>query len=246
MEKLIIIAVGMFITGFVDAIAGGGGVISVPILMWSGLPVKSAIATNKIGGMVGNSTTAFNYYKKGKVDTELFKRCAFLAFAGAVTGTQLLRFISSEFLEGVIPYILILLVMYTLASKGKGIEDNFKGYTERNKKAGMLLVFMVGVYNGFFGPASGSFMTMGLIGIYGFDFLTATGTSKPLNLMMTFSSGIILLFMGGADLKVGLLCAVFRSIGGRAGSSFAVRIGSKMVKPIFITACTVVIIKMMV
>ncbi len=246
MEGLFVIAAGMFITGFVDAVAGGGGVISVPILMWAGLPVKTAIATNKIGGMVGNSTTSYNYYKRGQVDGKLFKRCALLALGGAVIGARLLKFIPSEVLERGIPYVLMLLVAYTLLSKGAGVEDRFKGYTRKNKAAGMILVFLVGIYNGFFGPASGSFLTMGLIAIYGFDFLRATGTSKPLNLMMTFSSGVILLLMGGADLKVGLVCALFRSLGGRAGSNFAVRAGSRAVKPIFIGASTLVIIKMLV
>lgn len=244
METFMLIAVGMFVTGFVDAVAGGGGVISVPILMWAGLPVKSAIATNKIGGMVGNSTTAYNYYKKGKVETKLFKMGALLAMCGAIIGANLLKYISSDFLERVIPYVLMLLVTYTLLSKGKGVENEFRGYTGKNRLIGMLLIFVIGVYNGFFGPASGSFLTMGLIAVYGFDFLTATGTSKPLNLMMTFSSGVILLLMGGVDIKVGLLCAVFRSLGGRAGSTFAVRSGSKVVKPIFITASTIIIIKM--
>lgn len=246
MENLFVIAVGMFITGFVDAVAGGGGVISVPILMWAGLPVKVAIATNKIGGMVGNSTTSYNYYKRGMVDVSLFKRCALLALAGAVIGARLLKYIPSELLERGIPYVLMLLVAYTMLSKGAGVEDRFRGYTPKNKIAGMVLVFVVGLYNGFFGPASGSFLTMGLIAIYGFDFLRATGTSKPLNLMMTFSSGIILLLMGGVDLRVGVICALFRSLGGRAGSNFAVRAGSKVVKPIFIGASSLVIVKMLI
>lgn len=246
MDIFIIVAIGMFVTGFVDAVAGGGGVISVPILMWAGLPVKTAIATNKIGGMVGNSTTAYNYYKNNKVEKELFKSCGLLALLGAIIGASLLRYIPSDFLERAIPYILMTLVAYTLLSKGKGVTNNFTGYTKKNKRLGMLLVFTVGIYNGFFGPASGSFLTMGLIALYGFDFLIATGTSKPLNLMMTMSSGLILILMGGADIKVGIICAVFRSIGGRVGSSFAVKVGPAVVKPLFITASTIVIIKMLV
>lgn len=151
--------------------------------------------------MVGNSTTAYNYYQNNKVEKELFKSCAFLALLDAVLGARLLKYIPSDFLEKAIPYILMVLVGYTLLSKGKGGTDNFTGYTKKNKRLGMLLVFVIGVYNGFFGPASGSFLTMGLIALYGFDFLVATGTSKPLNLMMTMSSGLILILMGGADIK---------------------------------------------
>ncbi len=236
MEKYLILAFGMFLTGFIDSIAGGGGLISIPVFMFTGLPIKSSIATNKLAAFFGNFISAFNYYKRGQLDKKLILKIAPLGFLGAFIGAYILRYLSSDFLKLLLPIVLFLIFIYSTFNKRIGMSNNFVGYNKKNLLYGALLSLSLGFYNGFFGPATGTLLTIGLITIYKFDFLKATGTTQALNFFMTVSSLIGFLIVGGINLKYGIVASIFRSLGGRLGSNLAISKGNSIIKPLFLSS----------
>ncbi|MCT4585384.1 MAG: sulfite exporter TauE/SafE family protein [Peptostreptococcaceae bacterium] len=241
--QLIYLAVAMFVVGFIDSMAGGGGLLSVPILLMTGLPVKVAMATNKMTAVFGLSSSTYNFYKKDKIDMKLIIKWAPICLIGSIIGTKMLDFVSSDFLKGAIPVVLVIALLQSIFRKKKEGNLNTK-IDHKDFKKGLLFVFLMGFYSGFIGPATSTFIALGLIHIFELDFFTGNALSKPLTLLGTLVSFVILIVSGYVNIKYGIIAAVFRTLGSYVGTNFAIDKGEKIVKPIFLSFTFIMAIKM--
>lgn len=237
-EILILLFITGFFSGFVDSIAGGGGLISVPVLMATGMPPQMVLGTNKLQSSFGAFSSVYNYTKKGVIS---IKECTFgivFTVIGAAFGSFLVQQINPDFIRQLIPFLLIPIVFYSI----------FSGSLDENRKAKLssnIFFFFAGLvlgfYDGFFGPGTGTFWTAAFVYFMGFELTKATGATKVMN----FTSNIValsLFFIGGnIDYKAGFVMAAGSVIGARIGSNLAAKKGSRFIRPVFITVVLVTI-----
>lgn len=242
--ELIVLCVGMFLAGFVDSIAGGGGLISTPSLLLAGLSPHIALGTNKVAASLGTLTSSHEFFKSNKLNKELLKMLVPFAFAGAVIGVTTLQFISPRLLEMLIPFMIFGVAIYTVISKRVGMEDSYDGLHSGNKVKGKLLTSVLGFYDGFFGPGTGTFFMFGLVKIFKFDFTVATANTKVLNFTTGFAALLTFLYNGQINWKYGLFSSIFMVAGSKIGSRMAIKNGAKFIKPIFVAMSVVMAVKM--
>ncbi len=243
MLQYIFLAFAGFLSQFIDAIAGGGGLISLPSLLMVGIPTTVALGTNKLSASFGTVTSAYTYASKGYCDFKLIGFLAPFSLIGAVFGTKSVLLIDSSFLSPIIMILIGIISLYTVFKKQIGQEFNFKGLNKKTLSLGALLAFTLGFYDGFFGPGTGSFLIFGLIKIFGFDFIRASSNAKFLNLSSNMASLGTFLFAGVVDFKLGLYFGFFMVIGSYVGSKLAMKVGSKLIKPIFVIISFLTMIK---
>lgn len=233
MEEILIILLFGFIAAFIDSIAGGGGLISVPALLSIGLPPSIALGTNKIQSTISSAVSSIGYLKSGKIDKKLLLSFIPFTLLGSAIGVFLVKLMPSEWLRPIIIILLILMLIYTLIKKNWGSFDNYK---ELNKKTFFIivgLIFIIGIYDGFFGPGTGSFLVFIFL-FTGMDFLRSQANAKILNTISNFVALIVFMFFGLLNYKFGLIMSIGGIFGAYFGTKFAVKKGSAIVKPIFI------------
>jgi len=235
----------MFLAGFVDSIAGGGGLISTPSLLMAGLPPHIALGTNKVAASLGTLTSSHEFFKSNKLNKELLKMLVPFAFVGAVIGVTTLQFISPRVLEKLIPFMIFGVAMYTIISKKVGMEDSYRGLHSGNKTKGKFLTSVLGFYDGFFGPGTGTFFMFGMVKIFKFDFTVATANTKVLNFTTGVAALLTFLYNGQINWRYGLFSSIFMVAGSKIGSRMAIKNGAKFIKPIFVAMSVVMAVKMM-
>jgi uncharacterized membrane protein YfcA len=238
-----IVIIGSLIAGVITAIAGGGGMLIFAILMLLDMPIKMILGTNRVSAVMDNATSAYHYNKNGNVNRTFLKYSLIPAFLGTMVGTKLLTMVDGKVLERLIPMILIGLVIHSFSSKKVGIDSHFDGFTKKTIIMGIVVTFIIGVYMGFFGMAAGSFFALALVYVFKFDFLEAVATAKPILVFMGLSSLGFYAVNGLINYKYALLITVFRVIGSRFGSTYASKKGSRLVKPVFLTFCIIIVAK---
>lgn len=192
---IIIFCIASFTAGFIDAIVGGGGLIQTPIglIMLPSFPVSTVIGTLKVPAFSGTSFAAFQYLKKVDMNWKLLFIMMLLAFPSPFLGSTLLTYLSNDFIKLLLLVVLSLLLVYTYAQKNFG-QHIVKKQSARNQILYAILIsFVVGFYDGFIGPGTGSFLVLVFISLMGFDFLHASANAKMVNLATNFCS--ICLFM---------------------------------------------------
>ena len=229
----IILFIGGFSAGFVDSIAGGGGLISLPVLLSVGLPPQLALGTNKLQGTFGTLSSSLNYIRSGTVDLQEMARGIVFTFIGAALGAWLIQLLDPGFIRHLIPIMLLAVFIYTIWSKELGIKPRA---AVMNKRFFFFLFgTTLGFYDGFFGPGTGSFWTVALMMFLGYDMTRAAGATR----IMNFTSNIVALavFMIGQNVlyKAGLTMALGQILGARIGSQLAIRKGARFIRPIFLT-----------
>ena len=219
-----------FFASLIDSIAGGGGLLTTPSMLFLGIPPLNVLATNKFQSCFGTFTSTFNYYKNGLL-TEKKKVLYFiLSFIGSSIGTILVSRISNETLDSVIPILLIGAAIFFITNKGPTrVKQNYKLLVIFN-----LLVFAIGFYDGFFGPGTGSFFVLSFIIIKGINIMEATAVTKLLNFSSNFAAFLIFAFQGYVIWILGLVMAVAQIAGAYTGSKFAIKNGEKVVRPVLV------------
>ncbi|SEG02818.1 hypothetical protein SAMN05660865_01573 [Caloramator fervidus] len=243
--KLFLLCLAGFISAFVDSIAGGGGLISVPAFMLFGLSPHMVLGTNKFSATTASFTSSIKYIKSGTTNKELLKYLGPMSFLGAIVGVNLVLKINQKYLYALVLILILFVGLYTLFSKRIGEEDNFKGLNNKNIALGMIFAFLIGLYDGFFGPGTGSFLIFGLIKIYGFNFLNAAGNGRVLNFLSNLASLFMFALKGMINYKIAILVALFMIIGARLGTKAALYKGVKFIKPIFVTMSILVALRML-
>ena len=231
-----------FVSGLIDSIAGGGGLIALPALLFAGLPPQAALGTNKLQGSFGTLTAAWNYMRKGDVTLQKALPGIVSTLVGATAGTWLVQSLDPAFIKPLIPFLLSAVFIYTLFSGQLGKEDR----APRMGRNIFYLLFglILGFYDGFFGPGTGSFWTVAFMVFAGFNMTRATGFTK----IMNFTSNIAALFWftlgGNVVYSIGFTMAAGQVIGARIGSSLAIKKGTGFIRPVFLMVVLFTIIRL--
>ncbi len=233
--KTIFLCAAGFLAAFVDSIAGGGGLISIPAFLAAGVSPHLALGTNKFCSSCASLTSSLKFIKSKKVDLDFLKYLLPFTLLGAVMGVNAVLKIDEKILQTLVLILVLFVGVYSVFSKSIGVENKFKGTTKSNIILGIILAFSLGFYDGFFGPGTGSFLIFGLIKIFGFDFVQAAGNGKLLNFTSNITSLIIFAIHGEIYYAIGIPMALFMILGAKFGTSLAINKGSKLIKPIFIT-----------
>ncbi|MBC2581588.1 TSUP family transporter [Clostridium sp. DJ247] len=244
-NNLIFLCAAGFFAAFVDSIAGGGGIISVPAFLLAGIPPHLSLGTNKFSSSCASLTSSIKFARSGKVDFQLLKFLIPFTFIGAILGVNSVLSINTTYLNTIVLVLLLFVGIYSLFSKNIGVIDNFKGLSKKGIFYGILLALSLGFYDGFFGPGTGSFLIFGLINIFSFDFLRASGNGKVLNFISNIASLGMFAIRGQINYRIGIPVALFMMIGARFGTKVALTNGAKLIKPIFVTMSLAVAGKML-
>lgn len=231
-EMLALLVGVAFVAGVIDALAGGGGLLTIPALMAAGIPPVHALATNKLQSTLGTASAVYAFARKGRIDFRRFLKPAAAAFVGAGLGAWTLQLVDPGFLEGLIPVLLILMIVYFLVAPKASEEDRLSRLGPASLIA---MVAAIGFYDGFFGPGTGSFLTTALVALFGMGLVSATAHTKFLNLASNVAA-LIALALGGKVLwAIGLSMAVASIAGGQVGAHLAMRIGGRVIRPLLVT-----------
>ncbi|MDA8441382.1 MAG: TSUP family transporter [Peptococcaceae bacterium] len=242
--NITVISVLGFLAAAVDAIAGGGGLISLPALLFVGVPPHMALGTNKFASTCASLNSSVTYARSGKTYLPLVKWQIIFTFFGAVLGVISVLALSSDFLNKAVLIMILAVGIYTLARKNLGMHDNFQGLTSRKIAIGCCFALLLGFYDGFFGPGTGSFLIFCFITIYGFDFLSASANAKALNFTSNLAALILFAWNGKIVFSFGIPMALAMILGSVCGTKLAIKQGAKLVKPIFVTMSLLVAAKL--
>lgn len=246
MITIILLCAAGFVAAFVDSIAGGGGLISLPALLLAGVPAHYSLGTNKFASTTASFTSSIKYARSGKINFKLVKFMIPCTLVGAILGAKLVLKIDQKFLYPLVLVLLLFVGIYSMFSKTIGQQDcSLDNPPGKKIVEGCVLAFCLGFYDGFFGPGTGSFLIFGLIGIFKFNFIKAGGNARILN----FTSNIAALFMFVINGKIkylyGVPFALSMIVGARLGTIFALKHGTRLIKPIFVTMSLCVAVKML-
>jgi len=218
--------------GFVDSIAGGGGLITLPVLLSVGMPPQTALGTNKLQAVFGSGSATWHYARAGLID---FRECQFgvlFTFVGAAVGSLLLQQVHPDLLRQIIPWLLIAVAIYMLVQPRLGEADVHPRM--RSIPFHFLFGLGIGFYDGFFGPGTGTFWAMGYVLCLGFNLTKATAHTKVMNFTSNAASlGVFLLF-GEVHYGAGLCMGAGQLLGARLGSKTVIRRGTRFIRPVFI------------
>jgi len=219
------------VTGFIDAVAGGGGLIMLPALLFAGVSPIQALATNKLQSVFGTSVATRNYARAGLVNWHDHKLTIALVFIGATAGVLLVQSIKTTTLNLIIPLLLVAVSLYVLLSPRMTDEDAHHRVEARGYAP---IGGLIGFYDGFFGPGTGTFFTTSLVALRGYGLTRATGLTKLLNLTSNIAS-VLFFALGGKMLwLLGLCMAAGAMTGGWLGSHTAIRFGAKLIRPLLV------------
>ena len=235
-EVALFLAIASGFAGFVDAMAGGGGLIQLPALI-VGLPNKELpliLGTNKVPSIFGTAAAARNYFKNIKPDIPLTLSMMGPAFIGSMGGASLAAAVPKDFFKPFIVCLLVAVAIYTWVKPELGMNENLK-YTHKKRLAIVALIgLLIGFYDGIFGPGTGTFLVFFLVSGIGYAFLKASGTAKLVNI--STNAGAILSFQltGHIWWQLGLLLAFANVTGAIIGSRLAIKGGSPLVRKVFL------------
>ena len=238
---LIFLATGV-IAGFIDSIAGGGGIITIPVLLASGMPPHIALATNKLQGTFGSGMASFNFIRKGFIHWHEVAIGVWYTFIGAAFGTYAILLLDASVLAKTIPLMLVAIFVYTLLSPKMGEND-------RHAYLGQHLFFLIfglgiGFYDGFFGPGTGTFWTIALVALLGLNLKKATAQTKVMNFTSNVVSLAVFLYSGNVLLLVGLLMGIGQLIGAYVGSNMVIHKEVKFIRLFFLTMVALTLVKL--
>ena len=223
----------VFLAGFVDSVAGGGGLISLPAYLLVGLPAHTAAGTNKVVACIGTTFAAGKYIRSGNVRIKLALLAAAGALAGSYLGTRAAVHLDDGTLKLVILCALPLVAVFMALKKDFGREDSRppKAWTKKQEAALCAAIgLVIGCYDGLVGPGTGTFLMLAFTAVQGFDLLKATGCAKVANLASNVASAIVWLINGSVLLPIVLPAAVFGAAGNLLGARYAIKGGSKKIR----------------
>ena len=242
LDIILMLIAAAFAAGFIDSIAGGGGLITVPALMLAGLPPLQSLATNKVQGAFGSATAAISYARRGHVDLSKQIGAAAIAFIAGISGALLVSYIPTEALRYILPILLIGIAVFFALKPGLNDQDRVQRITPAMFTAGIVPV--IGFYDGLIGPGAGAFYMLGFVMLAGYGILKATAHTKLLNFASNLGGLIAFAFIGKPLWLLGLLMAVAQIAGATLGSRLAMRIGAKIIKPLLVVTSSALALRL--
>lgn len=258
MILLVVFGVGLA-AGFVDAIAGGGGLIMLPGLLFTGLPVGSAIATNKLCGTFGALTSSLKFAHSKQIDWRACRVMGLPVVLGAYIGSHSIDRLPSAWAEPLVIVLMVAITLFVVFNPGFGTapaantqryqsDSSAPQFAKQRLKRTLgrpLAGAAIGFHDGFFGPGTGIFLVFALLSLWPIDFLRATGTTKVLNFLTNITALIAFALAGNIDYSKGICGALGVAIGSFLGATFATQKGAKLIKPIFIMVTAALVCKLL-
>jgi uncharacterized membrane protein YfcA len=232
-EVLMLLAGVALVAGFVDTLAGGGGLIVIPALLLAQVPPVYAIATNKLQGCFGTLTSATTMIRRDMVSRGRVRIPFAMAFAGAMLGAFVIQKIPAGIVDKVIPLVLISIALYFICAKSPGEVDTPETMPVRIYN--MTVVPLIGFYDGAFGPGAGSFYTLGGVALAGKNLIRATANAKVLNFASNLAALIIFILGGKVLWVVGAVMSVGTILGAWLGSLVIIHRGTQIIRPAIVT-----------
>ena len=221
------------VAGFVDSIAGGGGLITLPVMLSLGGDPQQALGTNKLQATFGSASAATHYSRAGAVDLRECWRAFIFTFIGSAIGSLGVRQIGPNTLKVIIPLLLIAVAVYSLRNPKLG-EVDLKPQITRGR-FDLIFGLLLGFYDGFFGPGTGTFWTMAFVLMLGFNLTRATAHTKVLNFSSNLCSLLVFAIAGQINYFAGTIMGLGQLIGAQIGSRMVMRRGTKFIRPVFIS-----------
>ncbi|MCI2395369.1 TSUP family transporter [Aliiroseovarius sediminis] len=241
-EIILFLLAAAFIAGFVDSIAGGGGLITVPALLLAGVPPVTALATNKVQGLFGAGMAAINYARAGHVNLLRQLKPAVLSFAAALFGALSVNALPTDLIRWVLPVLLVAIALFFALKPGLDDTDR----QQRLPPAVFALTFvpLIGFYDGLLGPGTGAFFMLAYVAMAGHGILKATAHTKLLNFASNVGALLGFLIVLSPLWVIGLAMGAAQLAGAYLGSNLASRIGAKLIKPLLVFASTAMALKL--
>jgi hypothetical protein len=238
-----LLAAAAFAAGLMDSIAGGGGLITVPVLLATGLPPAQALATNKLQSSFGSGTALLRYARAGQVPPDEVGPAVAFTAVGAFAGTLTVRYLPTAWLSGLIPVLLAAIFVYLLFRPHWGAEAK----APRWSRGVFYAVFglALGFYDGFLGPGTGTFWTVALTGLLGHGLVKATAQTKVANFTSNVVSLAVFAAMGQVLWALGLLMGAFQAWGARLGSRLALSKGTAFIRVLFLVVVAGTLVKLL-
>ena len=242
MEQIALLFVVGMLAGGVDAISGGGGLLTVPALLAVGLTPLQALATNKLQAPFGTLIATINFFRKGHIELAAMLPVILFTAVGAVLGSLAVQESNPQFLINLIPFLLLAVALYFLLYHQVGASDS-------NPRLNPLLFqgvmgLSLGFYDGFFGPGTGSFWILAFVTLLGFNLVKATAHTKVVNLTSNISSLLFFILGGHVIWAVGVSMAAGQLLGGYLGSHMVMKHGSHLVRPLLVIVSVILTIKL--
>lgn len=243
--SMLVCIIGGILVGFVDSIAGGGGLISLPLLMAIGLPPHLAIGTNKFAATFGNAVSAIQFTKAGKIDLKLVKYMIPFGLLGAFCGCSLMVYLPEKILEPMLLLVLMATAALVIIKRDLGTKTVVCQPGKKRLIKAIIAAFLVGAYDGFAGPGAGTFMVVSFA-MLGFDFVTAAGNAKVMAVVMNTTGLILLIYWQKILYVYAIALAISLMTGAYFGSRAAIRRGAGFIRIVMLTVTVLLIIKVVI
>lgn len=244
-QTYLIVCPLIFLGGFIDAVAGGGGLITLPAYMLSGMPIHMAYGTNKFANSFGTAIATVNYAKGGYLKWKSGIISAVFSLVGAWLGSQMAVALSPVVLQYTLVVLLPVAAVFILINKNFGKEE---GEEKTGKKLYVLsgvIGLVIGAYDGFFGPGAGTFMVLAFTGFLGFSLINASANAKLVNLASNVGALVTYLISGKVLFAVGIPAALCSILGNYIGTKLAIKIGAKFIRAVLFVAIGLLLLKIL-
>lgn len=230
------------LAGFIDTLAGGGGLITIPALLAAGLPPTQALATNKLQSVGGSFSASLYFVRRGTVKLAGQKRNIVMTLLGSAAGAVLIQHVRADLLRQLLPLLVIAIGLYFLLMPRLGAEDR------KRRLSGWPFALVgggcVGFYDGFFGPGAGSFYALAFVMLCGFNLATATAHAKVLNFTSNFGGLMLFVLSGKVIWAVGLVMLAGQILGARLGARMVLTKGQQLIRPMIVAVSLLMSIKL--
>lgn len=227
---IIIFILTGFIAGYIDSIAGGGGMIQVPVLLYSGIPPIFVLATNKMASLFGTLMATIKYYLSNKISIQVVSIAIIPCLLASYVGSELVMFVPDNIIQWAILISIPIALIFLLKKSSEFREEN----TEISKKNIILATAPIGFYDGLLGPGTGTYMTISMKKFLHLDYIISTASTKPLNLATNLGSAIAFVMAGKVLWMVAIPMALANMLGSYVGSHYAIKGGEAFIKKILI------------
>ena len=232
-----------FFAGFISSIAGAGGMLTLPALLWAGLPPLNALATNKVQSSLGTLSSTWNFFRRGHLTIKPLGLSVTLAILGSIAGTWLVQRLTGDVLPRLIPLLLLVIAIYFLVSPM--IDDSRRRAKISQRWFACTAALAMGFYGGFFGPGMGSILPFLFVWLLGHNLVRATAETKLMILAVNGTSAIIFATAGLVLWPLAIAMSVAQAIGARLGSNLVMERGAVFVQPIIIGVTMLLSIKLL-
>ncbi len=239
----LLLTLAAFVAGFIDSMAGGGGLITIPALLLAGFSPAELLGTNKLQALFGSGSATISYASKGLVDVRRQLPSAALAFGASVFGALVATILPGDLLRVALPFLLVAIAVY-FAFK-PNMDDVDRAQRLSPFVFGVAVPPLIGFYDGMFGPGTGSFFMLAFVSLAGYGVLKATAHTKFLNFASNLGGFAAFAAAGVVSWKIGLMMGVAQFLGARLGASVAIKAGAKLIKPLLVTMCIALAVRLL-